>query len=57
MLILVRKLDDTVDFETSDGIITIAIKNLSPTRVSLGIDAPKSVKVVRGELKNKTQSK
>jgi len=54
MLILTRKQDETVVFELDAGTeriqFEVKILHCHPSRVRLGIAAPKSVKVLRGEL-------
>lgn len=49
MLVLTRKQTETVVLQTSDGPITITVIQ-SGHKVKLGIDAPRSVPVARGEL-------
>lgn len=47
MLVLSRKLGETL---VIGGNITVKITQITGSRVSIGIDAPKEVRVVRGEL-------
>lgn len=47
MLILRRKIGDSIRI---DDKITVVVNRVSGNRVSLGIDAPPEVRVVRGEL-------
>lgn len=51
MLVLSRKKNDTIVIGDD---IKITILDIKDDRVSIGIDAPKSVNVVRGELMEET---
>ena len=50
MLVLGRKTDQSVTLLTSDGPVLININNVNGCFVSLGFEAPQSVKIVRTEL-------
>ena len=50
MLILGRKLKETIMIGND---ITISIEGITKAMVKLGIDAPKDVVILRGELKDK----
>ena len=51
MLVLMRKSGQALQFTTSTGeVVNVKINNVGHGRVSVGIDAPKNVKVLRGEL-------
>ncbi len=50
MLILGRKLKETIMIGND---ITISIEGITKAMVKLGIDAPKEVVILRGELKDK----
>lgn len=59
MLILVRRCEQSILIETSDGPITVKVldverfyhqSQLATARVKLGVDAPKTCKVLRSEL-------
>ena len=51
MLCLKRKRDETIVLHTSDGTITIMVTDIQRGYAAwLGIDAPKSVLITRGEL-------
>jgi carbon storage regulator CsrA len=50
MLVLSRKIKESITLQTQEGIITIFIKNINGRQVKVGIDAPQSVYVVRSEL-------
>lgn len=47
MLILTRKLNEEINI---DGEITVKIISISDNQVKLGIEAPKSVQIVRKEV-------
>ncbi len=47
MLVLTRKIEESIII---DGIITVKILGVERDRVSLGIDAPDDVKILRSEL-------
>ena len=51
MLVLTRREGDTVILETSDGPITVSIEQNKGHQIRVGIEAPKSVRILRGELK------
>ncbi len=48
MLVLSRKVGDSIQIGDS---IKIRVSRISGSRVTLGIEAPESVRIVRGELK------
>lgn len=48
MLVLSRKVGDSIQI---GGNIKIRVSRISGSRVTLGIEAPESVRIVRGELK------
>lgn len=50
MLILSRKLDESIVIRTSDGDVTLMVTRMLDGRVLLGFDAPDKVKVWRTEL-------
>lgn len=50
MLILSRKIKESITLQTQEGTITISIKNIKGRQVKVGIDAPQSVYVDRTEL-------
>ncbi|MDH5180867.1 MAG: carbon storage regulator [Gammaproteobacteria bacterium] len=54
MLTIERKEEETIILETSDGPITILVSKAQHGRVKLSIDAPKEVKISRGEHKHNT---
>lgn len=47
MLVLSRKLDESIRIGDN---VTITVRQASTGRVSLAVDAPRDVRVVRGEL-------
>ncbi|HVK07658.1 MAG TPA: carbon storage regulator [Gemmataceae bacterium] len=64
MLVLQRKTAQEIELTTADGVILIRVlkvqkrgKNGDQGEVSLGIAAPKSVKILRGELTHKPDPK
>ncbi|XZE20501.1 carbon storage regulator [Pirellulaceae bacterium SH449] len=50
MLVLSRKVGDKV---VIDGNITVEVVKINGNRVTLGIEAPASVRILRGELREK----
>lgn len=48
MLVLSRKVDESIDI---DGRIKVMVKKISGNRVTLGIDAPADVTILRSELR------
>jgi len=58
MLILSRKVGETVILKTSDGDVTVMVTKEVNGRVLLGFEAPKAVVVMRSELlPNASQNK
>jgi|JI10StandDraft_1071094.scaffolds.fasta_scaffold08402_19 carbon storage regulator CsrA len=53
MLVLSRKPNESLVFDTSDGPVTVIINAVHGQRVTLGIEAPSAVRVVRAELQEK----
>jgi len=53
MLVLTRRENDSIFLETSDGPIEIKLTAIDGAQVRIGIRAPKSVGIVRGELKKR----
>lgn len=49
MLVLSRRKDEDIVIETSDGPITVKVVKVGSTYVSIGVEAPKTVKIKRGE--------
>jgi len=56
MLVLTRREGETVIVETSDGPITVSVENINGQQIRVGFEAPRSVGIVRGELKNRDQA-
>ena len=58
MLVLSRKRDEDIQIVTKSGeVIRVRLNYIDGKSVKLGIDAPKSVKVLRGELAKEVFSK
>ena len=53
MLVLSRKIGEKL---VIDGNISVVVQKISGNRVTLGIEAPESVRIVRGELLSPTAS-
>ena len=56
MLVLTRREGDTVILETSDGPIEVSIAEINGSQIRVGFSAPKSVKIVRGEIKERDKA-
>ena len=56
MLVLTRRENDSIILETSDGPIEVMLTAIDGAQVRIGIKAPKSVGIVRGELKKQGRS-
>jgi carbon storage regulator len=56
MLVLTRREGDTVILETSDGPIEVSIAGINGSQIRVGFKAPKSVKIVRGEIKERDKA-
>ncbi len=54
MLVLSRKTGDTIKI---DDEITLTVKRIKGSTVYLGLEAPRTVRIVRGELLSKERSK
>jgi carbon storage regulator len=51
MLVLTRKKNETLDFwYQGQKLATVNVSDIAGNRVSIGVEAPKDVRVVRGEL-------
>jgi carbon storage regulator CsrA len=56
-LVLGRRKGETITLHTSDGAVTIRVKNIKKEQVWLTLNAPKSINIVRSEIDgNKTQA-
>lgn len=53
MLVLSRKKDQTIVFQTSDGNIELTIVKIENNRVRVGINAPPNIPILRSELLQK----
>lgn len=53
MLVLSRKTSESIVIGEGDNQITVTVVKTGPFQVRIGIDAPKSMKVVRSELLEK----
>lgn len=56
MLILSRKATETIVLQTSDGPVVITVTQIRGNQVGLGIVAPQSVRILRGELEVRKDS-
>jgi carbon storage regulator len=50
MLVLSRREGEVIVLETSDGLIRIKLTEYNGNQTRVGIDAPKSVRILREEL-------
>jgi len=50
MLVLSRKVDESIVIGEGEGAITITVVDVQAGKCRLGIDAPESVRVLRSEL-------
>ena len=50
MLILTRTPGKEILITSGDRVITVTVKSVKGNRVRLGIEAPREVKILRGEL-------
>ena len=57
MLVLSRLETERIVLKTSDGPITVIVAKINGNRVKIGIEAPKSVTILRSELETKGESK
>jgi carbon storage regulator len=56
MLVLTRRENQTIILETADGPIEIKLTDIDGAQVRIGIRAPRSVGIVRGELKERDRT-
>jgi carbon storage regulator CsrA len=49
-LVLGRRQGETITLHTSDGAVTIRVKNIKKEQVWLTLNAPKSINIVRSEI-------
>jgi carbon storage regulator CsrA len=49
-LVLGRRKGETITLHTSDGDVTIRVKNIKKEQVWLTLNAPKSINIVRSEI-------
>lgn len=52
MLVLSRKIGQTIIVETEKGLIQIVVTAIDGGRVKLGIEADKSIQIMRGEVRD-----
>ena len=50
MLVTSRKVNETIVIKSGEHVITVMVTKLECGKASIGIDAPKDVKILRGEL-------
>lgn len=50
MLSLTRRPNESITLYTSDGVIEIQLSDIRGNQARIGIDAPKSIKIVRSEI-------
>jgi carbon storage regulator len=55
MLVLSRKKDQTIVFQTSEGNIEFTIVKIENNRVRVGINAPPNIPILRSELLQKEE--
>jgi carbon storage regulator len=55
MLVLSRKKDQTIVFQTSEGKIEFTIVKIENNRVRVGINAPPNIPILRSELLQKEE--
>lgn len=54
MLVLTRRVGESIYIETDNEVIEVMILHAGGNQVRVGIEANKSVRIVRAELKEKT---
>lgn len=50
MLVLGRRVNESIRIHTSDGIIEVLITQIDQNQVKIGFEAPKSIQIVRREI-------
>jgi len=55
MLVLSRKINESIRIETSDGPVDVKVTRAEGKNVRLAIDAPRAVKVLRAEVADRTE--
>ena len=56
MLVLTRKPEQTIVMETADGVITVRVLKHLKAGVRIGVDAPPTVQITRGELREREEN-
>ena len=58
MLLLTRSVykDETIIIQTSDGEVVISIEDVQGGQVKVGVNAPKTIKVLRNEVLKKIEA-
>lgn len=51
MLVLSRKIGQTIIVETEKGLIQIVVRSIEGGRVKLGIEADRTIQIQRGEVR------
>lgn len=57
MLVLSRKNDEELVFHSADKVIRVRVFGVKASAVKLGIDAPREIKVLRGEIYGKEDTR
>jgi len=57
MLVLSRRVNESIFLETSDGSIEVTLTNINGNQARIGVRAPKSVVILREELVGRDQAK
>lgn len=50
MLLLTRRPNESILLYTSDGVVEIKVSDIKGNQTRIGIDAPKSIKILRSEM-------
>jgi carbon storage regulator CsrA len=57
MLVLGRRVNESIRIHTSDGIIEVLITQIDQNQVKIGFEAPKSIQIVRREIDTTTTAR
>ena len=57
MLIFSRKKNESVIFQTPEGLVTVTILEIRRNSIRVGVEAPEEVSIRRGEICVKLQNK
>lgn len=52
MLVLSRKVHQTIILKLAGTVVSLEVRRITPTRVVIAVEAPEQVKILRGEVED-----